>query len=125
MTIAELVKTKREEAGMSQFQLAIKTGITATSICKIEKGHCVPSLESRKKIAAALDCDLQEFVNVQEVHMLTPEEKKELERLKGSKEVKATNKAIRKKVSKEKQRLYNLRWKFKKGQELLAGQGGI
>ena len=57
--------------------------------------------------------------------MLTPEEKKELERLKGSKEVKATNKANRKKVSKEKQRLYNLRWKFKKGQELLAGQGGI
>ena len=64
MTIAELVKTKREEAGLSQFQLAIKTGITATSICKIEKGHCVPSLESRKKIAAALDCDLSEFVNV-------------------------------------------------------------
>ena len=54
--------------------------------------------------------------------MLTPEEKKELERLKGSKEVKATEKAIRKKASKEKQRLYNLRWKFKKGQELLAKQ---
>lgn len=54
--------------------------------------------------------------------MLTQEEKKELEELKSSKEVKATNKAIRQKVSKEKQRLYNLRWKFKKGQELLANQ---
>lgn len=54
--------------------------------------------------------------------MLTPEEKKELERLKGSKEVKATNQALRKGVSKEKQRLYTLRWKYKKGQELLAGQ---
>ena len=56
--------------------------------------------------------------------MLTPEEKKELEELKNSKEVKATNKTLRKSVSKEKQRLYNLRWKFKKGQELLAKQGG-
>ena len=56
--------------------------------------------------------------------MLTPEEKKELEALKSSKEVIATEKAIRQKVSKEKQRLYNLRRKFKKGQELLAKQGG-
>ena len=54
---------------------------------------------------------------------LTEKEKKELERLKSSKEVKATEKAIRQKVCKEKQRLYNLRWKFKKGQELLAQKG--
>ena len=54
--------------------------------------------------------------------MLTPEEKKELEELKNSKEVKATNQALHKGVSKEKQRLYNLRWKYKKGQELLANQ---
>lgn len=55
--------------------------------------------------------------------MLTEQEKQEIKRLQSSKEVKATNQALRKGVSKEKQRLYTLRWKFKKGQELLAQKG--
>lgn len=61
MTIAELVKTKRKEAGMTQFQLAVKVGISPQSINKIENGVSIPKHETIKKLAAVLNCDIREF----------------------------------------------------------------
>ena len=50
--------------------------------------------------------------------MLTAKERKELETLEKCKEVQLARKQQRAKVDKEKQRLYQLRWLKKKGEEL-------
>ena len=62
MSVAEIVKTKRKEAGITQYQLAVKVGITPQAINKIENGHTKhPAHETLKKIAAALNCDIRDF----------------------------------------------------------------
>lgn len=62
MSVAEIVKSKRKEAGLSQFQLAVKIGISPQSISKIENGHTkAPAHDTLKKLAAALNCDIREF----------------------------------------------------------------
>ena len=51
--IRELVITARERAGLTQKELAAKSGLTQSNISNIEKGVTHPTIDSLKKIADA------------------------------------------------------------------------
>ena len=52
--IGETIKMLRDRKGVTQKDLAEKTKIKPTSLCKIESGSQIPSLEQVVKIAKAL-----------------------------------------------------------------------
>ena len=52
--IRELVINSRDEQGITQKQLAKKSGLTQANISNIEKGVSRPTIDSLKKIADAL-----------------------------------------------------------------------
>ncbi len=52
--ISELLTSIRKEIGISQRQLAEKTGIPQANISKIENGHYLPSLTILKRLADGL-----------------------------------------------------------------------
>ncbi len=51
--IRELVIVARDRAGLTQKELASKSGLTQSNISNIEKGITRPTIESLKKIADA------------------------------------------------------------------------
>lgn len=51
--IRELVITARDRVGMTQKELAKKSGLTQSNISNIEKGVTRPTIDSLKKIADA------------------------------------------------------------------------
>ena len=53
----------RNEAGMTQAQLAEKANLSVDSISRIERGDRAPSLESLEKIAAALKTNPVQLLN--------------------------------------------------------------
>jgi ribosome-binding protein aMBF1 (putative translation factor) len=53
--IQELVINTRADAGLTQKELADKSGLTQSNISNIEKGITCPTLDSLKKIADAMD----------------------------------------------------------------------
>lgn len=62
-TIAEKVRNKRIELGLTQEQLAIKAGIPYTTLSKIENELVKnPTVNTLKKIADALGLTLDELV---------------------------------------------------------------
>lgn len=48
------IREKREELGMSQKELAEKTGITQSFLCDIEYGRSKPSIDVAIKLADVL-----------------------------------------------------------------------
>lgn len=61
MTIGELIKTWRKEKGLTQKQLAEKTGIATITIQQYEGGKRVPKAEFLAKIALALEISEHDF----------------------------------------------------------------
>lgn len=53
--IKHLVIEERDKAGMTQVELAHKTGISQANISRIERGQTLPNLNTLKKIADAVD----------------------------------------------------------------------
>lgn len=53
----------RKQSGLTQQQLAEKSGIRQSNISRIESGSCVPSLQSLKQLATAMDKKIRiEFI---------------------------------------------------------------
>lgn len=52
--ISALIVDTRNEIGITQKELAKKSGLTQANISKIESGACRPTIESLKKIADGL-----------------------------------------------------------------------
>lgn len=44
----------RRQAGLTQFQLAVKAGVSDKCIARIERGQSNPTVETVKRLAAAL-----------------------------------------------------------------------
>lgn len=62
-TLSEYVRQKREEAELSQRQLALEAGVSFSNISRLESGfHTNPTPELLKGIADALDADLAEML---------------------------------------------------------------
>lgn len=61
-TIARRITQLREAKGMTQIELAYKTGISEVSISAWERGKRVPTIRSLMLLAAALDCSPYAFL---------------------------------------------------------------
>jgi transcriptional regulator with XRE-family HTH domain len=62
-TLGEYVRQKREEAGLSQRQLAQEAGVSFSNISRLESGfHTSPTPGLLKNIADVLDIDLAELL---------------------------------------------------------------
>lgn len=55
------IKEYRQRAGLTQENLAFKSGIHVSFISEIERGLKKPSIESLEKLLAALNVSFQEF----------------------------------------------------------------
>ena len=62
MTIGEMIRTKREEQGMTQQELAQKLYVSRQTVSRWESGSRCPDLMTAKKIAAILGMSLDELV---------------------------------------------------------------
>jgi len=61
MNIGETIRGFRLQKGMSQGDIEKRTGLLRCYLSRVENGHTVPSLETLKKIASALDLPLSQF----------------------------------------------------------------
>lgn len=53
------LKIMRQVRGLSQIELAKRTGIANTWISKVEAGAAIPSDDQKKKIARVLGCQIK------------------------------------------------------------------
>ena len=60
--VGQIVKMKREQAGISQNMLAKKAGIAQASLNALESKTNNPSVETVFLLAAALDCTVSELL---------------------------------------------------------------
>ncbi len=63
MTIGELLKKARLDAGMTQKELANKCGMADSAIRKYESGKVIPKIETRKRIATALNITTSDLMS--------------------------------------------------------------
>jgi transcriptional regulator with XRE-family HTH domain len=61
MNIGMTIRGFRQQKGMSQGDIEKRTGLLRCYLSRVENGHTVPSLDTLKKIATALDLQLAEF----------------------------------------------------------------
>lgn len=62
LTPAKALKIRRENAGLTQAQLAEKCGIQATNIALMETEKRSIGARTAKKLAAALECGVSDFI---------------------------------------------------------------
>ena len=62
MSLSENIRKYREEAGMSQVQLAKEVGVDQSAICKMEKGLFIPTVVLVAEIAHTLGVTIDELV---------------------------------------------------------------
>jgi len=68
-TIAEKIRNKRIELGLTQEQLAIKAGIPYTTLSKIENELVTnPTINTLKKIANALEVSVDYLIEEKTKH---------------------------------------------------------
>lgn len=60
------IKTKREAAGLSQEELARVSDVSRVSIARYESGKREPTLTIAAKLAAALNCSVDDLVDRKE-----------------------------------------------------------
>lgn len=65
-TVASKIKQAREQAGLTQAQLAEKVGTTPQNISQYERGIRNPKIETIEKIAKSLNLKVQDFVQADE-----------------------------------------------------------
>jgi transcriptional regulator with XRE-family HTH domain len=65
MNIGTTIRVFRQQKGMSQGDIEKRTGLLRCYLSRVENGHTVPSLDTLKKIADALDLQLAEFFATQ------------------------------------------------------------
>ena len=56
--IADQVSARRRELGLSQRDLAARTGTTQSAIARLESGQRPPRIDTLLRIASALDAEL-------------------------------------------------------------------
>lgn len=65
---ASLLQEKRKAKGFTQLMLARKIGMSPVQLCKIEKGHSSPTLDTAERIAEALDVSIAELLSISSVN---------------------------------------------------------
>ncbi|WP_199479749.1 helix-turn-helix domain-containing protein [Vibrio harveyi] len=65
-TLPERLKKFRSAAGMSQQELADKSGVSKNHVSSIERGHTAVTMETIVRLAWALDCSIGMLAEGQE-----------------------------------------------------------
>lgn len=63
-TIARALRVKRAEAGMSQEELAKRSGVSVDAIRSYERQMSLPLLETAYKLAEALGCTVNDLCGI-------------------------------------------------------------
>jgi transcriptional regulator with XRE-family HTH domain len=61
--IGKTLKDKRIRAGFTQQELADASGLTQTTIARIENNHTEPEVSTLRKLAAALDITISDLLD--------------------------------------------------------------
>jgi transcriptional regulator with XRE-family HTH domain len=61
VSFAQRLRELREAAGLSQYELARRSGVSKQALSKLEKGERQPSWETVRKLARALDVSVAAF----------------------------------------------------------------
>lgn len=61
INVGPKLKTRREQIGLTQLELAKKIGVSESYICQIEKGKMV-SLKKLEQVAKALKCEAKDLL---------------------------------------------------------------
>lgn len=61
MNIGSTIRGYRLQRGLSQGDIEKRTGLLRCYLSRVENGHTVPSLDTLKKIAAALNLPMSQF----------------------------------------------------------------
>ena len=61
INIGSIIRSFRQQKGLSQGDIEKRTGLLRCYLSRVENGHTIPSLDTLKKIASALDLQLAEF----------------------------------------------------------------
>jgi transcriptional regulator with XRE-family HTH domain len=64
VNISEAMKAARERAGISQKELARRSGVAQANISRYEAGFCFPNLVSLLSLAEALGISVDEFIGL-------------------------------------------------------------
>jgi transcriptional regulator with XRE-family HTH domain len=67
MNIGNTIRELRLERSMSQGDIEKRTGLLRCYLSRVENGHTIPSLETLKKIAGALEIPLGQFFSEETV----------------------------------------------------------
>jgi transcriptional regulator with XRE-family HTH domain len=70
--IGTTIRDFRLQRGMSQGDIEKRTGLLRCYLSRVENGHTVPSLDTLKKISAALDMPLSQFFSADPVRESYP-----------------------------------------------------
>lgn len=62
METGKIIASLRDKKGLSQTELADKSGVSRVMIGKYERGEAIPSIDAAKKIADALEVSLDYLV---------------------------------------------------------------
>lgn len=68
MNIGMTIRGYRLQKGMSQGDIEKRTGLLRCYLSRVENGHTVPSLDTLRKIATALDVPMGQFFDDEPVH---------------------------------------------------------
>jgi DNA-binding XRE family transcriptional regulator len=71
--LSAVLKMAREERGLSQMEVARRSGLHRTYVCEVERGTRNPSLQSVIQIAAALDVTVSDLITRAE-HLMRGED---------------------------------------------------
>jgi transcriptional regulator with XRE-family HTH domain len=61
-SIGKTLQLLRTEKGLSQGDIEKRTGLLRCYLSRVENGHTIPSIETLRKLAAALEVSLAELV---------------------------------------------------------------
>jgi transcriptional regulator with XRE-family HTH domain len=59
MTMGEIARARRVELGLTQQEVADRLGVKQPTVAAFERGGVSPNLESLRRYADALNCDLE------------------------------------------------------------------
>lgn len=73
MEIGELIKARRSGLGLTQADLADRSGVSKAMICDVEAGKKNPTIRLLGQIAAGLDCSISDLIEEEDTPQFVSE----------------------------------------------------
>lgn len=73
MEIGEQIKARRTGLGMTQSDLADRSGVSKAMVCDVEAGKKNPTIRLLGQLASGLDCSISELIETEDTPRFVPE----------------------------------------------------